>query len=80
MFSERPGDRRRVDPASRSHPCAAGAGLRAIQGHAKEEAMKNGLLVLAVSDMLPTGCVVAHRPGDGVEVIPILPVVVETRR
>ncbi|MBK8724492.1 MAG: hypothetical protein IPL96_00195 [Holophagaceae bacterium] len=39
--------------------------------------MKNGLLVLAAAGVLLTGCVVAHRPGGGVEVIPILPVVVE---
>jgi hypothetical protein len=39
--------------------------------------MNGKLLALASSMALLTACVVAHRPGGGVEVIPILPFVVE---
>lgn len=39
--------------------------------------MKSRLILLASAVTLLTSCVVAHQPGGGVEVIPILPIMVE---
>jgi hypothetical protein len=43
----------------------------------KGEAVRHSLLVLVTSALLLTGCQVETRPGGGVEVVPILPAVVE---
>jgi hypothetical protein len=39
--------------------------------------MKSWMLVPAASALLLTGCLVAPRPGGGLEMIPMLPAVVE---
>ncbi len=39
--------------------------------------MKRGMLVLMSSALLLTGCLVAPRRGGGLEVIPVLPAIVE---
>ncbi|MBL0313360.1 MAG: hypothetical protein IPP78_11755 [Holophagaceae bacterium] len=39
--------------------------------------MKNKGIVLAFSVLILTSCMVASRPGGGVEIVPILPTIVE---
>lgn len=61
-----------------THPARQGwVGYLCFKGPSAESNVKSRLIILASSVFILTSCVVANRRGGGIEVIPILPGIVE---